>query len=271
MSVLVVSAPLTVLDLAWKLRRSLIASVRHDFSQRYHGSLLGLAWIVIFPLLFLSLYVFVYLFVFRAAPPGGGGPVDYALFVVSGMGPYLATMDAANQGAGAIRSNIGLVRSALAEIEMLPLRVALGALVSECVGLVLIAALSIWTGRMSFNVLLLPVVLGLHALLLAGLACFLSALGAAIRDISYFVNLLFMALMFLSPIGFSAASMPEKFHFMIVLNPVYYLVDAFRMVFFDHGPPDWAKLGIFALISVATFSAGTVVLLRLKRIVPDYV
>lgn len=270
MSSLALSAPRAILDLAWRRRRALVAAIRHDFAARYHGSLLGLAWIFIFPLLFLLLYVFVYLVVFRVSLPNGG-PMDYALFVISGMTPYLATMEAGNQSAGAIRASMGLVRSAMLEIEMLPLRVTFVALVSEIVGFVLVAILSIWTGRMSANFLLFPVVLFLHTLFLAGLACFISVLGALVRDVGYVISLVFMLLMFLSPIAFMPDMMPAQFQFLVVWNPIHYMIDSFRMVFFDRTAPDFVTIGIFAGISIAAFVGGTAALQRLKRVVPDYV
>jgi len=252
----------------WVLRARLVSATVHEFRQRYRGSLLGLTWVALLPLLFVGVYAFVYLAVFRVTLPDGGPP-DYALYVLAGLAPYFATMEVVGQSAGALRSNLAMVRNGMLPLEAIPARIALVALTGELAAMALLLVLSAWTGRLSVNVLLLPVVLGVHLVLNLGLALIMVAVGALVRDVTYVANLLLMLLLFVSPIAFTETMLPRGLRFLADLNPVYYMARSFREAVFRVGTPDWAALAIFALIAAATFVFGAAVLRRYRTHVMD--
>ena len=167
----------------WKLRRRLIPATAHDFRQRYRGSLLGLIWVVLLPLLFLGIYAFVYVAVFRVSLPDGG-PTDYALYVLAGLAPYFATMEVVGQSTGALRANLAMVRNAILPLEAVPARIALVSLTGEAVAMILLLTLSAWSGRLSANALLLPLVLAIHLFFNLGLSLAMLAVGATGKTIS---------------------------------------------------------------------------------------
>jgi lipopolysaccharide transport system permease protein len=261
-------AAASLLALLWQRRDTLWASIRHEFANRYSGSLLGLVWIVLFPLAFLSIYVVVYTLVFRVRLPDGG-VLDYVVYVFCGLVPYLSMMEAANQSAVAVRSNLAAIRSALLPIEIVPARVVGVAMVSLLVGLALVLLLTGLVGRLTEHVLLLPAVIAVHAALILGLACLLAVLGALIRDVAYIVNLFSLMLLFLSPIAYTNEMLPPQLWFLRDLNPIYYVVNAYRAALFDTGPVDWTPLAIFAVIGVAMLAAGSAMLRRFKGIATD--
>jgi lipopolysaccharide transport system permease protein len=252
----------------WRRRRSVGASIRHEFANRYSGSMLGRLWVILFPLLFLSIYALVYTLVFRVRLPGGG-VADYVLYVFSGLVPYLATMEVANQAATSVRGNLSAIRGAFLPIEIVPARIAGVAMATLAVGLVCTALLSAWTGRLSANILLLPAILLVQGLLFLGLASILAVLGALLRDIAHIVNLASLAVLFLSPIAYTEQMLPPQLWFLRDLNPVFYLVDAYRTALFDTGPVDWPRLGIFAVLSVLLFVGGAAMLRRFKGVATD--
>ena len=77
--------------------RILSAVTRVELAKRYSGSVLGKAWLVLYPLILLSVYLFVYLVVFKVQFEGGG-PLGYAIFVFSGLIPYIGFMEAVSTG-----------------------------------------------------------------------------------------------------------------------------------------------------------------------------
>jgi lipopolysaccharide transport system permease protein len=260
-------AAAALLHFLWQRRASVAAAVRHEFASRYSGSLLGLFWIVLFPLLFLSIYVVVYTLVFRVRLPGGG-PADYVLYVFTGLVPYLAMMEAANQSAIAVRGNLAAIRSALMPIEVVPARIVGVALVSLLVGLALVVVIAAMIGRLSATILLLPAIICVHAALFLGLACILAVLGALVRDVAYIVNLFSLMLLFLSPIAYTDDMLPAQLWFLRDLNPVYYVIDAYRTALFG-GAIDWPTLLVFVAISGLTLLGGAAVLRRFKGLATD--
>ena len=261
-------AAVALLCFLWQRHRSVRASIHHEFANRYSGSLLGLVWVFLFPLLFLTIYAFVYALVFRVRLPGGG-LLDYLLYVFTGLVPYLAMMEAANTATGSVRSHLSAIRSALMPIEIVPARIVGVALATMLVGLILVSVISVWTDRLSWHVLLLPGVVIAHAAFFLGLTCLLAVLGALIRDITYVVNLFSLMLLFLSPIAYTDTMLAPQLWFLRDLNPVYYIVDAYRQSFFETGPVDWGSLFVFLVISVTTLLAGAAMLRRFKGIATD--
>ena len=76
--------------------------------------------------------------------------------------------------------------------------------------------------------MLLPVVVVLQVMWLAGLTWMLSSITVALPDITYFVNLFVFLLMFLSPIGYKPEMVPQGFGWVIYLNPIYYMTEMYR-------------------------------------------
>ena len=99
------SAAADVLRNAFEHRRLLVSTTRMELMKRYAGSMLGFLWVFLNPLLFLSVYVFLYLVVFRTSWPDTTA-VGYTVFVFAGLVPFLAFMEVANGSVGLIRSNV---------------------------------------------------------------------------------------------------------------------------------------------------------------------
>lgn len=261
-------AATALLGFLWQRRQPVIASIRHEFANRYSGSLLGWVWVVLFPLLFLTIYAFVYAVVFRVRLPGGG-IFDYVAYVFAGLVPYLAMMEAVNTAASSVRSQLTAIRSALMPIEIVPARVAGVAIVSMLVGMVLVVVLSAVTSRLSANIMFLPVIVVVHALFFLGLCSLLAVVGALVRDIAYLVNLFALMFLFLSPIAYTEEMLSPALWFLRDLNPVYYIVHAYRQAVFYSGPVDWVPLAIFVVMSLLMFAAGAAVLRRFKGVATE--
>jgi len=196
------TAVVALLERHWRFRTAFWASARIELRKRYAGSLLGPAWAVLYPLLFLSVYLFVWLVVFRAQVPGYSR-FDYVLYVFGGLVPYLFFVEALTAASVAIRQNMHLVKNVILPIELVPGRAVIVALAGHAVGLALLIALAVVNDAASWRLVILPLVIVCQLLWLTGLAWILAPVGALLPDTSYLVALAMMLLMFLSPIAFS--------------------------------------------------------------------
>lgn len=250
-------------------RRILASVTRVELAKRYAGSAIGIAWVLLYPALLLGIYLFVYQVVFKMRFPGFS-EMDYTLYVFAGLVPYIGFMEALTAGAVSIKQNMHLIRNVMLPIELIPVRTVTVALASEIVALVLIILLALSFGRLSPNVVWLPVVIILQVLFLVGLVLIVAALAVALPDISYFVNLTVLLLMFLSPIGFKPDMLPAGFWPIIYLNPIYYMADSFRMSLLSIQPIDLRVLALFTAMSLGTFAIGTAFFRRFKGVLVDY-
>ena len=247
----------------------LLASItRVELQKRYAGSVIGSAWLVLQPFLLLSVYLFVYLVVFKVRFPGFS-EMDFVVFVFAGLVPFLGTIEALNSAVLSIKSNMHLVKNVMLPIELVPVRTVMVALTGEAVSLVLVVLLVAFHGALGPMVLALPIAVLLQALALLGLAWIVAGLGVALPDLSYFVSLLMFLLMFVSPIAFKPEMVPPPFQAVIYGNPVYYMLEVFRDCLIAGRAPDARIWAAHAVMSVVLFAVGAAFFRGFKSVLVD--
>jgi lipopolysaccharide transport system permease protein len=257
-----------VIAAIWRFRRVLYSSTRTELQKRYAGSLLGPAWPVLYPLLFLGAYLFLWMVVIDVRFPGMGR-LGYVMYVFCGLVPFLLLSESLTAGVISIRQNIQLVKSVIMPLELIPVRAVLVALSSHVVGLALLALLTAINGTLSWRLLLLPLVVALQTAALVGAAWIAASFGVLLPDLSQIVNVAIMLLMFVSPIGFTPEMVPPRFQIALKLNPVSYIVDVYRGVFIATHRTPLLSLVMFAILCPAVFLGGAWICSRFKSIVID--
>jgi lipopolysaccharide transport system permease protein len=252
----VLTAPVHIAALIARHARLLLTITRVELAKRYAGSLLGLAWVVLQPLLLLAAYLFIYLIVFRVRFPGFS-QLDYVLYVFCGLVPYLGFMEALTSGSLAVRQNMHVVKNVMLPVELLPVRNVLVATAAQMITLGLVLVLLAWNGNVTAGVLLLPLHVFVQFTFVVGLALLLAPLAVVIPDVSYVLNIVLFLLMFLSPIGFRAEMVPPDYQFVLQLNPVYYMIEVYRGSMIGTGIPDLTVWSVFVTISVLAFVVGS--------------
>ena len=248
----------------------LLASItRVELAKRHAGSLLGMSWVVLQPALLLSVYLFVYMVVFKIRFPGYSR-LDYVLYVFCGLVPYLGFMEALTTGALSIKQNMHLVKNVMLPIELIPIRSVIVGMASQFVSIGLVLLLVVAGRSLSWHVALLPVVVILQVMWLAGLTWVLSSITVALPDITYFVNLFVFLLMFLSPIGFKPEMVPQGFTWIIYANPIYYMTEMYRDTMLSGRSPAVFVAATYVLMCVATFALGSAFFERFRGVLTDY-
>ena len=95
-----------------------------------------------------------------------------------------------------------------------------------------------------------------------GVSLILSSLTVFFLDVGEFYNVLLMPWMFLTPIMYPMDIIPKEYVFLIKMNPMYYLIECFRMPIYEGRIPDISMIAISAIISVVTLIIGYVVFTR---------
>jgi len=263
------SVAMALLRSQWRRRRLVMTSSVVEMRKRHAGSLLGPVWLLLYPLMFLGVYLFVWMVVFNVRFPGYN-ELDYVVFVFAALVPFLLLSEVATGSVAVIRQNMHLVKSVIMPLETLPTRVVVVAFLAQSVGLGVVVALSALNGTLSWQVLLLPVVIGIHLLFLLGLAWFLAPVGVMVPDAVQVVQLMTSLLMFLSPIAFKTEMVPHSLQAVLLLNPVTYMVEAYRSVLIAGYPISIAHLAGFAATSVAMFVIGATFCGKFKDFIVDF-
>lgn len=244
--------------------------VGRDIRGRYVNSVLGLWWAVLQPLALLLLYTFVFSRIMNIRLGERAGPGDFALYLFCGLLPWLAFADALTRATSVVVEQTPLIKKVVFPSEILPVHIVLSALVAEAVGLVLLLAGGAAAGHPPrASLLALPLVVLLQFLFTAGLAWLLAAVAVFIRDARHVVGLGLTLWMFLTPIVYPASMVPDRYRWVLAINPMAYVVDAYRGTVLDGRLPAPASVGVLAAIAIAAFVAGYWLFTRAKRSFAD--
>jgi lipopolysaccharide transport system permease protein len=251
--------------------RSLIRSmVRRDIQARYRGSLGGVLWTVLNPVLLMATYVFVFGVVLRARFEADPTRFGFVLYFLAGMLPWLAFSEAAARGPSVVWEHANLVKKLVFPIEILPVNLTLAGLVTGAFAiLVFIIVVLAARGSLPLTVLALPLVLIPQLLFTAGFGWILAATGVYLRDLGQFNGYLLTLWFFLTPICYPEQSLPPEALGVLTKNPMYVFVSAYRGLFLEGEIPTFGTLARLWTLSFALFIGGHAWFYRLKRGFPD--
>lgn len=205
----------------------------NDFKKQYFGSFLGLFWAYAQPLVFIGVIWFVFEIGFRAAPVSGDVP--FFLWLICGMIPWFFFANSLSSGTNAIVSNSFLVKKVSFRVSILPI-VSIGSalVIHLTLVLFLIIAFLLYGYMPSLYWLQLFYYIGCAVFLLLGLSWLTSSLRVFIKDIGNFIGVVIQIGFWATPIFWSVDMLPEKYMWIVKLNPMYYIIEGFRDTFINH-------------------------------------
>ncbi len=248
-------------DLLWFL-------VRRDISLRYRQTVLGAAWAVLQPAL--SMALFALIFGRLIGVPSDGVP--YPVFVYAGLLPWTYFSSALAAAGASLVGSSNLVTKVYFPRLFIPLGACIAGLLDLLVAAVLLAGLVAWYGiRPGPAVLLLVPLTALLLAAAAGCGLWLSALTVEYRDFRYVVTFLLQLWLFATPVIYPVTVVPERFRWVLALNPVGGLVEAFRAAALGHQAVSAARLGVSAAVIVVILLGGLYYFRRVERSFADVI
>ncbi len=244
----------------WRHRSLVKQLVMRDIRARYKGSLMGVVWSVVTPLLMLVMYTFVFQFVFNARwgeSGASGETVSFSMNLFLGLTIHGVLADVFNRSPRLMLDNANFVKKVVFPLEILPWVTLLGAVFNSLVAFgLLLAFVLIDLHAIPVTALLLPLILLPYFVLLLGFSWVLSAVGVYIRDIQQVMGTLVTLLMFLSPVFYSIDVLPASLQQVILLNPIAFPVEASRAVLLYGELPDFLSLAVFSVVACVMAVVG---------------
>jgi lipopolysaccharide transport system permease protein len=255
----------------WRHRNLIWHTTLSDIRARYTGSVFGMAWAILNPLLLLSVYVVLYLVIFKIQLPGLSS-VDYVLVIFTGLIPWFGFSEAITASLISVVSNANLLRSTSFPTPALPAKAVLASMFTQVIGLSLLLIALILTGHVSRYWLFLPVAVGVQLLLTIGLGWVLSVLNVFIRDLMQAISVVLLFLMFISPIAYVPEMIDIRLlRVILALNPLHYLINLYRMPLFYGRLPSPLDVAISLGLALLVFWGGYRFFVRIKPHLVDYV
>ena len=251
--------PIAMFTSLWRNRRLILQMTRREVIGRYRGSIMGLAWSFLNPLLMLIVYTFVFSVVFKARWGIGDeeSRTDFAIILFTGMIVFNLFSEIVNRAPGMIVSNPNYVKKVIFPLEILAW-VALGAvLFHNSVSLIVLLLVQIILNHsLPWTIVFFPLVLLPLIFTSLGVAWFLAALGVFVRDVGQITGVFTTILMFLSAVFYPLSALPENYQAFLKLNPLALIIAESRKVLILGILPDWSSLGIALLVGFAIAVVG---------------
>jgi ABC-type polysaccharide/polyol phosphate export permease len=245
--------------------RALIQSlVARELKARYRGSVLGLVWSFLNPLLLLLIYTFV----FSVVVPGASSRQmeHFPLFLFCGILPWTWFSSSLLESANVLIAGGQLLRKVLFPAEVLPIVTVLAGLVHFALGLpILIAFIVYYRVPITADIAWLPLIVADQLLLTTGLALLVSSLTVHFRDLRDLLSNLLILAFFATPIVYPLTQAPDWARPLLLLNPFTHLAVAYQEVLVVPGPfTSWPRVIELGVVSVAICIAGYFVFNRLR-------
>jgi lipopolysaccharide transport system permease protein len=272
-------APVNLLRLFAVHHRLVYQFAKRGVQARYRGSVMGILWSFITPLLMLAIYTFVFTQVFKATGALGryAGRADfdavaYALFLFCGLVPYYFFCECLGGATTLITGQPNYVKRVVFPLEILPAAHAVSATVHLLFGLVIVE-LGVWVLNGSPSPTTAWTLVAVVPLLLWGHAgaMFLSSLGVFVRDLAAAVGVILTALLFVSPIMFPVEAVPKRFQLVMDLNPLTPVLENCRRTLWLGDMPAWREWIASTVIAFVFAELATVWFLKSKRAFADVV
>jgi lipopolysaccharide transport system permease protein len=248
-------------------RRALLYQlVRRDFQQRFVGSAAGWLWGVIHPLVLLLSWTFVFQVCLKVPLPKGDLTQNYTVFLFCGFLPWLLFQETVQRSAASLLEQSNLITKTVFPAEVVPVAIFLSSLIHHAIALVLaMGTVLIVVGKLSPMVLFLPVYALLVGMLAVGLGWIVSSLHVYLRDTAQVLTVVMTLWFWVTPIFISEEQIPEKFRFLIAMNPLSFVVRAYRERLLSTRWPNLNELAIIAAYATVVFLIGGLFFRQLKR------
>jgi lipopolysaccharide transport system permease protein len=252
----------------WEYRELLYFFVQRDVKVRYRQTLIGVAWVVLQPLM--TMAVFTLFFGRLAKLPSNGLP--YPVFYFLALVPWAYFAQALSNCTNIVVENQHVITKVYFPRLVLPLAAVSSGLVDFAVGFVVMLALVLTYGiHLTSAALLLPAFILLALLTALGVGLWTSALNAYYRDIRSIIPFAIQFWMLASPVAYPSSLVPQRWRWLYGLNPMAGVIDGFRWALTGHGLPPGPMLLVSVAMVILVLVSGLLFFQRVEGTVADRV
>lgn len=251
----------------WYYRELLYFLTLRDIKVRYKQTLMGLAWVIIQPLTTMLIFTLV----FNRFVRFDAGPLPYPLFALSGLLLWLFFANAVTNSTHSLVSNANLITKVYFPRMFIPAASVGAGLVDLAVAFLLLIVLVFYYGvTLTSDLLLLPLFILMMTLLALGVGLLSAALTVKYRDLRHALPFIIQLWMFASPVIYPASIVPEKWKWLLTINPVAGIIEGFRASLAG-GAYNWKHLSISAVITLLLLVCSVYVFRRFEDTFADVV
>ncbi len=243
-------------------RHTLKSLTIKNLKAKYVGSIMGITWVIITPLLMTVVISFVFTKILKVEIP------NFQLFILSGFLPWIFFSRALSEATDSIINNVNLLNQFKFSREIIPLSYLLANFIGFILGFVVILPLFIiFNYRVILYIWFLPVILILFLLFTSGICLFLSSLNVLIRDVSHILEVGLLFWFWMTPIFYSIEMIPAPYRIICYLNPLTFYMIMFRDILYGATLPN---IWVIAVGAILAFLAQVLGYMFFLKISPEF-
>ncbi|MBV8490601.1 MAG: ABC transporter permease [Candidatus Eremiobacteraeota bacterium] len=251
---------------AYRYRWLLYELVKRDLILRYRGSVLGFAWTLLNPILFMLIYTLIFAVYLKSSIQ------HFPVYLLAGMIPWMWLSGSIGQAVSAVLDGRMYIGKTLMPIELLVLVPVLSNGVNFLITMALFFPVAIIYGaNVAWALLFLPALVAVELCVTLGLSLIVATLNVFYRDFQQVLGYLLTAGFFLTPIFYARANVPQNFQFLVTFSPFAALIAPFQNVFYYGVPPDWRDLLFAAVFGAIVLLIGLAYFNRYRESFAEYV
>ena len=239
-----------------------------DLKLRYKQTFLGMAWVILQPLL--TAFLFTVIFGRMIKVPSDGLP--YVLFAFCGLVPWLVFSQSLQRASSSLINDTRLITKVYFPRLFIPLSATFGVVIDFFIALAMLFILMAVHGQpISANIFFLPICTIVLFAFSSGINLFFSSFNVYYRDFKHIVPFLVQLWMYASPLVYSGSMIPDRYRLLYSLNPMAGIIDGFRWAVFGNTPFPAFSFGVAAAFSAITLIFGATIFRKLEPNFPDII
>ena len=245
---------------------------KRDFTERFAGSILGVSWSFIWPLVSIMIYTVIFSKIMSARMPGNTGPYSYGIYLVAGLVPWTTFANTVLRCSTVFLDKKYIISKINISLIRLPLYIVLSESITFVITmLIYLIFLIITKTPLSKWILVLPFVYIVQQIFAFSLGFFMGIFTVFIRDLKEVMNITMQIWFWFTPIVYVANILPEFVKKLLFFNPAYLFIQAYQQVFAYRVAPDFYKLIILTLIAHILLLVSFLIYKKLEKDIRDFV
>jgi lipopolysaccharide transport system permease protein len=252
----------------WHYHELLYFLAWRDIKVRYKQTLLGVAWAILQPLLMMLLFSIFFGRLVRVPSDG----VPYPLFAFAGLLPWTFLASAATVSGTSLVNSAHLITKVYFPRLLVPTAAVAAALLDFAITLIVLAGLLLYYRvTPTWQMLMLPLLIAVLILVALAFGVLTSALNVKYRDIKFVLPFLIQLWFFASPVIYPTSLVPERWRWVLALNPMTGIIEGFRAALFGQRPFDSKVIALSCVISLLLLICAVVTFKRMEKSFADIV
>ena len=228
--------------------------------SKYKNSFLGVLWSFLNPLLQIIVYAIIFSLILKNKQD------NYAIFLCAGLIPWTYFSISINKSAFTIIENGNIIKKVYFPREIIPISVVTAETINFLISTLIILGFVIFGGiGISKYILYYPLVLIAQYLVILAISFIISSICVYFRDLQHFIGIILQLLFYATPIVYSQDSIPPEYQWILKYNPMTYIVNAYRNIFYYKTAIDLKSIILLIIIAIGGCVCGYWIFSKLQK------